>query len=87
MRIDLSCAEHTPEGNFLGSLIYSHLIPGDGLFKCDECRASPHNGGVHTLILNTAPANVEAFLDLVEEQFSDKQGCSEFVRKSRKKLI
>jgi hypothetical protein len=85
MKLDLSCAEHTLAGDFLGTFIYNYLPPGNFL-NPGEYRAFPHNGGVHTLVLTMSAGDIEAFLGLVEEQCSKIRGCDDFVRQSRDKL-
>ena len=84
MRIDASCTVGTIPGNFLGNLIYG--TQAIHLFTDKECACVPNEGASHRFRLNTRKMDVEAFLELVEERYGAKKGCSEFVEHVRSKL-
>ena len=84
MRIDASCTVGTIPGNFLGNLIYS--TQAIGLFTAKECTCVPNEGANHRFRLNAHKMDIEAFLELIEERYGTRTGCSEFVEHVRSKL-
>lgn len=75
---------HTPAGFFLADLFYGQVLPK--LLKRDEYSGFPHNGGEHTLRLNMPTADVEAFLQVLEDQYGRVRGAEEFIRDTRARL-
>ena len=84
MRINASCPEHTPAGDFLGMLYYGTRI--FDLLTHDEYRGFPNNGCEHTLVLSMPTPDIDAFLDLIQERFNNRCGCLEFVTRIRSKM-
>jgi hypothetical protein len=86
--IKASQCEQTPAGDFLCFLYYR--TGAIDLLKREERSGFPHDGGQHTLIFHIGPEfridDVEAFLDVVEEQYHCHPGCSDFVTQARAKL-
>lgn len=82
--VDASCGEKTLAGVFLGKLYYETVAIG--LFKHSERLGHPNDGGKHSLYLRAPREDVEAFLDLVEESFSQYKGCKAFTEHVRSKL-
>lgn len=83
--IEASQPQHTDAGALLGHLYYGGFI-NKTLKHGVESFGYPHNGGLHSLSLRLAPADLQAWLTLVEEQYAGHPGLADFVSNVRRQL-
>jgi hypothetical protein len=80
--------ENTAAGSFLATLYYRtyalDLVKGN-------VTGYPHDGGMHSLTFHLNKdfhlSDVEVFLTIVEDQYKNVHGCSEFVVDVRAKMV
>ena len=84
MRINADCSHQSLEGKFLRFLYYNTRI--FDLFAAGERSGFPNNGAYHSLRLQAALADINAFLELVSERYALVEGCPEFVGYIRGKM-
>ena len=65
---DLSASEQSQAGKYLCHLYYHSSILN--LIDRDQRSGCPHNGGEHTLRLKVERKDLDAFLDLILEDFA-----------------
>jgi hypothetical protein len=86
--IKASQDQQTPEGDFLCFLYYR--TGAFDLLQRDESSGFPHDGGQHSLIFHIdekfGTDDVEAFLDVIEEQYHSHPGCAAFVTEIRARM-
>ncbi|MGF6440221.1 hypothetical protein [Paraburkholderia youngii] len=75
--VNASQKQHTPAGRLLGRMYRGSFI--DSTVSRDEFSGYDHNGGEHTFRLHMKPADIAAFLELVEETFASHDGMPGFV--------
>ncbi len=74
IRYELSCPQHTPEGEFLGYLYRANVLD---VFSRDERSGYPHNGGQHSLTLWVRPDDFRAFIELLDEVYAENDRWSD----------
>lgn len=84
IHIKASQRQHTPAGDLLGRLYYGGFL--SAVLAREDYSGYPHNGGEHTLYLDMPPADIEAFLELVQERFPAHEGTQPFVASVREKV-
>ena len=75
----------TAAGRLLGRMYYGSFI--DKTLSHGESTGYPNNGGEHTFRLHMKPADIVAFLELVEESFAGHVGMPEFVASVKARAI
>lgn len=87
--IKCSQPQESPAGHFLAFLYYRTGVMK--LFSVKERSGFPHDGGYHSLIFhidtNFGLDDVEAFLSMIKEQYSERYGCAEFVQSVRYRCL
>lgn len=84
IRVTASQRQHTPAGDLLGRMYYSGFL--DKALSRNDYSGYPHNGGEHTLHLHLRPADLDAFLALVQEHYPRHEGTQPFVTSVREKM-
>lgn len=78
--VEASQPQHVPAGRLLGKMYYSGFLD---VLSHDESWGYPHNGGRHTLVLKMVPGDLSSFLNLVQEQYAQHEGLTDFVSSVR----
>ena len=87
MLIKVTQGQHTPAGHFLGHLYLR--TQAMSLFDRNDRGGFPYDGGQHSLLFFLDPlrlADVEAWLDIVENDYGHWEGAQEFLEDARAKV-
>lgn len=84
IRLHLEIQEHTGAG--LGVFQLFYRLKAFDLLSFAQCRVFAHNGGVHCVYFSLEKADLDLWLQLVDDEYGDIQSVHEFLNYIRLKI-